>query len=255
MTQYAHLDPAAFFLEGGSTGILLIHGFTGSPPEMRRVGDYLAARRPHRLRAIAARAWRHAGGDEPLPLDRLDRPRRTVAGRSPGALYISLRRRAFDGIAAHALPGSATPRPPRRHRLLSGDMGCRPADLPSPVAKHFVLLRPKSGESDLVDPEAERRLWSYDVDPVAAADELLKLSWQVRRLLPRITCPLLVIHSTGDHAIHPDSARRTFGRAGSADKQLLTLHESGHCITVDRSWESVAAADVRFHPEARRIAP
>ena len=32
MTQHAHLSPAPFFLAGGPVGILLIHGFTGSPP-------------------------------------------------------------------------------------------------------------------------------------------------------------------------------------------------------------------------------
>jgi carboxylesterase len=41
MTRHAHLDPSAFFLEGGPVGVLLIHGFTGSPPEMRLIGDYL----------------------------------------------------------------------------------------------------------------------------------------------------------------------------------------------------------------------
>jgi carboxylesterase len=44
MTQHPHLDPSPFLLEGGSTGILLIHGFTGSPPEMLLVGDYLNER-------------------------------------------------------------------------------------------------------------------------------------------------------------------------------------------------------------------
>ncbi len=50
MTQHAHLDPSAFFLEGGytgegdRTGVLLIHGYTGSPTEMRWIGDYLHAR-------------------------------------------------------------------------------------------------------------------------------------------------------------------------------------------------------------------
>ena len=41
MAQHAHLDPSAFFLEGGETGVLLIHGYTGSPTEMRWIGDYL----------------------------------------------------------------------------------------------------------------------------------------------------------------------------------------------------------------------
>ena len=35
---------APFYLNGGSTGILLIHGFTGAPPEMRLIGDYLHQR-------------------------------------------------------------------------------------------------------------------------------------------------------------------------------------------------------------------
>ena len=49
MTQHAHLHTSAFFLqdghtsEGGHTGVLLIHGCTGSPTEMRWTGDYLHA--------------------------------------------------------------------------------------------------------------------------------------------------------------------------------------------------------------------
>ena len=41
MTLPLCLDPSAFILEGGSVGILLIHGFTGSTTEMRLVGEYL----------------------------------------------------------------------------------------------------------------------------------------------------------------------------------------------------------------------
>ena len=44
MSRHNHLDPSPFFLPGGPTGVLLIHGFTGSPPEMRLVGNYLNQR-------------------------------------------------------------------------------------------------------------------------------------------------------------------------------------------------------------------
>ena len=30
-----------FFFPGGSTGVLLVHGFTGAPKEMRWMGEYL----------------------------------------------------------------------------------------------------------------------------------------------------------------------------------------------------------------------
>jgi carboxylesterase len=34
----------SFFFEGGDTGCLLIHGFTGTPQNIRPLGDFLARR-------------------------------------------------------------------------------------------------------------------------------------------------------------------------------------------------------------------
>ena len=110
----------------------------------------------------------------------------------------------------------------------------------TPLARHFVAVQPKSADSDLMDPQADRQLWCYDVDPVGAAAELLKLILDVRRSLPKVVCPVIIFHSTRDAAIHPGSAQRTFERIGAPDEQVITLHESGHCITVDRQWEYVA---------------
>ena len=39
-----NLDPSEFYLGGGPVGVMLIHGFTGSPPEMRLIADYLNQR-------------------------------------------------------------------------------------------------------------------------------------------------------------------------------------------------------------------
>ena len=38
------LDLNPFFFEGGEVGCLLVHGFSGSPPEMRPMGEYLAGK-------------------------------------------------------------------------------------------------------------------------------------------------------------------------------------------------------------------
>ena len=116
----------------------------------------------------------------------------------------------------------------------------------TPHRQAFRCLPAQSADSDLVDPQADRQLWCYDVDPVGAAAELLKLILDVRRSLPKVVCPVIIIHSTGDAAIHPASAQRTFERIGAPDKQLITLHESGHCITVDRQWEYVAERTYDF---------
>ncbi len=246
MTQHAHLDPSPFFLAGGPVGVLLIHGFTGAPPEMRLIGDYLYARGltvagpllpGHGTTVTEMNRCRWTdwtGHAEQALADLQTRCQKVfVGGLSMGSLLTLY-------LAAH-------------HPELAGAIAYAPATWPAerliyltPIIKYFTPVRPKSGESDLVDPQAHLRLWHYDHDPVFAAHELLKLIWRVRRLLPRVTCPVLIIHSTGDRAIHPESARRTFQRVGSADKELVTIEESGHCITVDRQWETVAARTYQF---------
>ncbi|HXF61486.1 MAG TPA: alpha/beta fold hydrolase, partial [Caldilineaceae bacterium] len=44
MTSAFKPDPAAFLLTGGPVGIMLMHGFTGSPSEMSLIGPYLQQR-------------------------------------------------------------------------------------------------------------------------------------------------------------------------------------------------------------------
>ena len=246
MTRHSHLDPSPFFLEGGPVGALLIHGFTGAPPEMRLLGDYLHERGltvsgpllPGHGTSVEdmnrARWSDWTGHVEQSLADLQARCEKVfVGGLSMGALLTLY-------LAAH-------------HPELSGAIAYSPAVVVadrliylSPIFKYLMPKKPKSGESDLTDPEADLRLWSYEDNPAFAAHELLKLVWRARRLLPQVTCPLLVIHSTLDQAIHPQSARRTYERAGSTDKELVTLHNSGHCLTVDSEWESVAEKTYEF---------
>ncbi len=248
MTRHSHLDPFPFFLEGGPVGVLLIHGFTGSPPEMRLVGDYLHQRGctvsgpllpGHGTTVEDMNRCQWSDWTDHVEQALADLQARCekvfVGGLSMGSLLTLY-------LAAH-------------HPELSGIITYSPAVVVTdrliyltPVLKYLLPKKPKSGnsDSDLTDPEADLRLWSYEENPTFAAHELLKLIRQVRRLLPQVTCPLLVVHSTLDTAIHPTSARLTYEQAGSADKELVTLHNSGHCLTVDSEWESVAAKTYEF---------
>ena len=246
MTRHPHLDPSPFLLEGGPVGVLLIHGFTGSPPEMRLVGDYLHERGctvsgpllpGHGTTAgdMNRRRWTEWTAHVERALAELQARCEMVfvGGLSMGSVLTLY-------LAAH-------------HPELPGVVAYSPAVWPAdrliyltPVLKYAIRERTKSDDSDMADPEADLRLWSYEENPAFAAHELLKLVRRVRRLLPRVTCPVLVIHSTRDTAIHPDSARRTYKRVGATDKELVTLHNSGHCLTVDSEWERVAEKTYAF---------
>lgn len=246
MTRHPHLDPSPFLLEGGPVGVLLIHGFTGSPPEMRPVGDYLHQRGftvsapllpGHGTTAEAMNRCQWADWTGHVETALADLQARCdmvfVGGLSMGSLLTLYLAAYYPELRGAILYSPAVMVADRLIYL-------------SPILKYLVPKKPKSGESDLTDPYAERRLWSYEEHPAFAAHELLKLIRRVRQLLPQVTCPLLIIHSTRDQAIHADSARYTYEHAGSADKELVTLHHSGHCITVDSEWESVAQKTVEF---------
>jgi carboxylesterase len=83
---------------------------------------------------------------------------------------------------------------------------------------------------------------------VAAAAELIALRRDVRRNLSRVACPLLIVHSTKDPAISPDSAQAVYQGVGTPArrKTLLTLHNSGHVLLVDSEWQYVAEQTAWF---------
>ena len=245
MALQPDLNPKPFFLEGGSVGVLLIHGFTGSPPEMRLVGDYLHERG---LTVSAPLLPGHG-----TRLERMNRCRWSDwTEHAEGALK-DLRSRCSVVFIAGLSMGSlitiylAAQDDPAGAILYSPALKVsNPLIHLAPVFKHLVPWTPKAEDSDLADPLVEERTWSYDSFPSSAAHELLKLIRRTRDLLPRLSCPLLVVHSTGDDVIREDSAAYAYERAGSSDKSLVTLHKSGHVITVDTEWETVAEKSYAF---------
>jgi carboxylesterase len=164
-----------------------------------------------------------------------------LVGLSMGAL-LALHHAAWDP----SVPAAVVYSPALRLR--------NPLSMLLPLLKHFTpfLAKPRAM---LMDPEAGGRLWSYPTAPTRAGHELLKLQQQVRRDLPRVTCPLLIVHSTLDDQLHPACPHWVNDRVGSKDKELLLLHNSGHALTVDREWELVAERTHSFiqaHLGARR---
>ena len=245
MTQQPHLNPSSFFLEGGSVGVLLIHGFTGSPPEMRLVGDYLHERgftvsgpclpgHGTTVEDLNQRKWSEwtSHVDEAFADLQARCETAFVGGLSLGALltlYLAARDSKLAGAIAYSPAIMVTD---RRSYLV-------------PVLK-FLVHQVSKPEDDLTDPQARLRLWSYDEYPTSASHELMKFIRQVKRLLPQVNCPLLIIYSTADRDIHPNSAQFTYERVGSTDKELVTLHNSGHVVTVDSEWEFVAEKTYQF---------
>lgn len=238
-------DPSPFFLPGGETGVLLIHGFTGSPAEMRRLGVYLhgagltvaAPLLPgHGTTAADCNGTRWADWTATVEdaLAQLQARCRTVfaAGLSMGAL-----------LALHLAEG---------HPELAGAALYAPAimvtDKRSYIAPLLKLITPSVAKAPgyWADPEARALFWGYDVWPTAASHSVLQAIGVVKQRLSQVRCPLLIVYSAGDPDTNPRGAHYVYEHAASPDKQMVELRESGHVITLDSEWEELAEMTARF---------
>lgn len=82
--------------------------------------------------------------------------------------------------------------------------------------------------------------------PMSAIYELLKLSRAVRKTLHRVTIPLLLIHSKEDDLTSPKGAKLVYNKATTDDKELIILEDSYHMVLYDNEKEFVFAKCLEF---------
>lgn len=233
-----------FFFPGGPVGVLLIHGFTGAPQEMRPLGVFLAdhgmtvlgvrlpghGTRPEDLRQVTWRDWAEtvARGAEALR-DRCEHV--FLCGLSMGgilALYEAARQPP-DGLIVMASP----------YRI---------RDIRLRFLWLLKRLIPNVGKpsSDLRDPEAQAERVSYSWYPLAAVEELLQVLRATTARLPQVRCPALLIYSQSDRTVLPDQGWAIYHRLGSTDKTIHWLVRSGHVIPEDIEREEAFEQIERF---------
>lgn len=75
--------------------------------------------------------------------------------------------------------------------------------------------------------------------PMSAIYELLKLSRSVRKTLNRVHIPLLLIHSKEDDLTGVKSAKLVYDKAQSEDKEMVLLNNSYHMVLYDNEKDLV----------------
>lgn len=84
-----------------------------------------------------------------------------------------------------------------------------------------------------------------------AIQEAERMISSVKRSLPRITVPTIIIHAVEDEVASPRSARYIAENIGAKMVESVMLHNSYHMITVDNDREQVATDTLRFFDQAR----
>lgn len=223
-----------FYFERGPVACLLIHGFSGSPAEVRPLGEYLAEQgvsvkapllpghgtTPEDLQKTRWPQWVRAAEHELAELQ-AQHGRVHVVGFSMGGL-VSLYLGAHRELASVTTLSTPAKLADWRQILV-------------PLARYFVKYYP----AKVSNPEIAAQLDSYDRFPVEAMHSLLRLARQVRRDLPRVTAPLLALQGDRDRWIAGESGDYIVANAGSSEKNLVLLPGRNHLITLERGREEV----------------
>jgi len=248
--------------EKSQNGILLFHGLTGSPFEMKKYGNFLFkngydvycyslpghGERLNEIETVKYKDWCEFAQSK-YELLRPKYERFFVSGLCLGAvlsLYLAEHNQNITGIAALSttlfLDGASMP----WYKFLL------------PIGLHTVLRYyytfPEDNSLGVKNEDTRRTLAKLmskttvglDNYPLSCVYELLKLSKIVRSDLEKIQVPILLIHSKNDNLTRVKSAEIVYKRVSSKIKKILEIEDSYHMVLYDNEKERVMKTVLEF---------
>lgn len=248
MALAPHADP--FYSDGvpdssgRRIGVLLSHGFTGSPASMVPWGQYLADQGyavSVPLLPGHGTTWQEMNGTtfdewyESLEAEfeklRASTDVVVVGGLSMGGcLAIRLAAGHAEDIAGLVV---VNPIVASTNKQL----------LALPVLKYLVKSVPAIGD-DIKKPGISE--YAYSRTPLKALHSMVRGWKQVREDLPKVTAPLLLFRAPGDHVVDPSSARIIRERVSSRDVTETSLENSYHVATLDNDAPQIFEESAAF---------
>jgi carboxylesterase len=263
--MFPRLIPTAepFFFPGGPTGCLLVHGFTGSPKEMRWMGEYLSAEgytvagirlaghatRPADMLHTRWQDWLTSVEDgwhllnTALTYTPATQRRIFVMGLSMGGVLALIlasqhyaKRCPVAGVVAMSTPFALPP------------------DRRLPYIRLLNLIQPEvaKGPADWHNPDAAQDHIDYPAYPTRSIAELRDLLAEMRSCLPQVLVPTLLIHSREDTGVLPENMEKIYQNLGSPDKHRLWVENSGHVITREPERLTIFQAATTFMDRLNR---
>lgn len=217
----------SFLLEGNSLGVLLCHGFLGTPQSMSDLGQAIAA---HGYTVSCPRLPGH--GTHFKDLERFSS--NDWFARIERA-YVELKESCSTiFVIGQSMGGTLTLDLASRYDDIAGILLLNPAiDIP---AFETYREQPASGYVDEDKPDikkADAVEITYSEAPVKAYHELLNYMKAVELKLADIHCPLIAFNSLDDHVVPPANTDFILEKVSSKTKMKHNLPNSYHIASMD----------------------
>ncbi len=233
-----------FHHAGGPVGVLLCHGFTGSPQTVRGWADHLAEQG---LTVSLPRLPGHGttwqdlartGGDDWYA--EVDAAFGRLAGRCEQAFVFGLSMGACLALRLAQAHGSAVRGLVLVNPSLAPDTRLF---LLAPALKHVLRSLPGIAR-DIKKPGAHEV--GYDRVPVRAAATLPQLWSTTVRRLGEVVQPVLVYRSTVDHVVGPASMRALLAGLPGGQVTVRDCADSYHVATLDNDAQAIFEGSLKF---------
>ena len=234
----------SLYLSGGKIGVLLLHGFTGSPASVlpwatgiHEAGYTVSVPRIaghgtkwQDLNRSTWEDWYDSVESAFLALkENCDRV--FVGGFSVGgALALKLAQIRSSEIEGLLLLNPSIYDDRKFFKAL-------------PVLKH-IIKSVKGGASDVAKPNAPKH--GYDRIPLKALDSLRSLWSQVERDLYLVDNPLLICYSINDHVVDPSCSQTIIDNVFSPSIREVIYEESYHNVSLDYDLEDLVSESLEY---------
>ncbi len=238
----------AWSAPGGPDGVLVIHGFTGSPQGLRGLAEAFAAagftvelpRLPGHgttLDDLTTRTWADwSAAAEAAYTDLAGRCRTVVvAGLSMGgtlACWLTVNHPEIAGLVL--VNPAVEPAAESFREMLDGALAGGVSSIPAIG-------------SDIADPEGKEL--TNDATPIAPLASLMAAVGDLAPRLGEIRCPVLLFTSTQDHVV-PTSSSDLLASNVSGPVERVRLERSYHVATLDYERADIETRSVDF---ARKV--
>lgn len=230
-------SPKPFTFINGESAVLLLHGFTGTTGEIKRLGRYLQAQgytvhgplytghgkeAEELLKVSPEQWWEDAVQGYQYLEEQINAKQIFVAGVSLGGLFALkiAARFPIDGVISMCAPLEANSKEALYKRVID-------------YANEYKTREGKNRK------ERDKEINSWPAEFSNRLTELQHTIIQSREEVRNITSPSLIMQGGKDHVLYQQSAEMIYQTINTWEKELTWYHNSGHIITVDQEKEKV----------------